>query len=119
MTLQEMYPKEWGELTNKKVPKKRIDEYLLKFVARLLREVKEGKREDIDLGDGFSIGKLAMKKESGYKLSPELNKLLEWLSDYRVEFPDGATVWGAPQTPEEVEKELKKVAKKLGIKLNI
>ena len=55
MTLQEMYPKEWDELTNKKVPKKRIYEYLLKLVARLLREVKEGKRKDIDLGDGFSI----------------------------------------------------------------
>ena len=119
MTLQEAYPKEWDELTNKKVPKKRIDEYLLKFVARLLREVKEGKREDIDLGDGFSIGSLAMGKESGYKLSPELNDFLIQLDGYKIEFPDGATVWGAPQTPEEVEKELRKVSKKLGIKLNI
>jgi len=46
MTLKESYPKEWDDLINKKVPKKDINKYLLNFVAKLIKEVKEGKRED-------------------------------------------------------------------------
>jgi hypothetical protein len=114
-TLQEAYPIEWEEITLKKVPKKEIDEYLLKFVAKLLREVREGKREEIDLGDGFAIGKFAMGEESSYKLSPELEEFLIKLGNYKVEFPNGKEVWTDLNSIKEVETELKKIARKLDI----
>jgi len=60
-----------------------------------------------------------MSKKSRYKLNPKLNDFLTWLGEYKVEFPDGTKVWEAPQTPKEVETELKKVAKKLGIRLDL
>ncbi len=118
-TLKEAYPKEWEDLTKGKVPKKEIDEYLLRFVARLLREVKAGKRKDIDLGDGSSIGSLAMTKEGRYKLRSELDVFLMKLDGYKIEFPNKSTIWGSPETPKEIETELRKVAKKLKIKLDL
>ena len=120
MTLQEMYPKEWNDIINKKVPKKRINEYLLKFVARLLREVKEGKRDEDDLGDGWSM--VINMDEKYYKLRPDAYGFLFRLSDYGMQsiFGKGTSEYGNMlYTIEEVEKELKKVAKKLKIKLNI
>ena len=119
MNLQEMYPKEWDDLTEQKVPKKEINEYLLRFVARLLREVKAGKRKDIDLGDGFSIGKFAMNEKSGYKLDKDLYDFLEDLGDYQMDFGKGDNIGGGMNSPEEVETELKEVAKKLRIKLDL
>ena len=119
MTLQESYPKEWDDLINQKIPKKEIDEYLLRFVARLLREVKASKREDIDLGDGWSM--VINMKEKRYKLNPAVYGFLFRLGDYGLEdtLGYGDSEYGEMlYTPEEVEKELKKVAKKLGIKIN-
>ncbi|MBU2616133.1 MAG: hypothetical protein KKC19_03445 [Nanoarchaeota archaeon] len=120
MTLQEMYPKEWTDLTNQKVPKDEIDEYLLNFVSRLLREVKNGKREEDDLGDGWSM--IINLKEGGYNLNPEVYSFLFRLGDYGLEetLGSGDSEYGKMlYSPEEVEIELKRVAKKLGINLEL
>ena len=119
MSLPKSYPREWKDIENKKIPKKEINEYLLKFVARLLKEVKEGKREDIDLGDGFSIG---IMHAAAYKLNPEVYGFLFRLDDYGMQdfMGHGDSEYGEMlETPEEVERELKRVAKKLGIKLDL
>ncbi len=120
MTLKEAYPKEWDDLINEKVPKKEIDEYLLKFVARLLREVKAGKRKDVDLGDGWSM--VINMREDGYKLKPETYAFLFRLGDYGLEeiFGYGDSEYGEMlYNPKEIETELRKVAKKLKIKLDL
>ena len=118
MSLKELYPKEWEEITQGKVPRDEINKYLLKFVARLLKEVKEGKREEIDLGDGFSIGKFAMVDESKYSISPDLANFLNELGKYHVEIL-GGEVESSMNSIEEVELELKEVAKKLRITLDL
>ena len=112
-----MYPKEWDELKYNKVPKRSIDGYLLNFVAKILKEVKAGTRNHMDLGDGFSIG-VVHGEGNGYKLNPALRDFLMKLSDYNLEFEDGSK-GGDFETPEEVEIELRKLAKKLEIKLNL
>jgi len=119
MSLKEMYPKEWDDITSRKIPKKEINEYLLRFVARLLKEVKSGKRKDINLGDGFSIGKFTMNKKSGYHLDKDLYDFLEDLGDYQMDLGEGDNLGGSMNSPKEVESELKKVAKKLGINLEL
>ncbi len=108
MPLQNSYPKEWKEIRNKEVPHKKINEYIINFVRRLIGEVKEGTRDHIDLGDGFGMG-LVQSEGSGYKLNPILREFLIELSDYNGEG------WGSPQTPEEVEIRLKKVIEKMNI----
>ncbi len=120
MTLQEDYPKEWDDITNQKIPKNEIDKYFLRFVARLLTEVKAGKREEDSLGDGWSM--VINMKEEGYKLNPDVYAFLFRLGDYGLEevFGHGDSEYGEMlHTPEEVEEELKKAAKKLGIGLNL
>lgn len=120
LTLDKMYPKEWDEITNKKVPKKDIDKYLLNFVVRLVRESKEGKREDIDIGDGWHIT-LNVDREY-YKLKPEVYGFLFRLGDYGMQdsLGYGTSDYGDMlYTIDEVEPELQKVAKKLGIDLDI
>ena len=116
MSLQEMYPKEWNDLQNHRISKERIDEYLLKFVARLLKEVKTGKRNEDDLGDGWSM--VINLKEEDYKLNPSVYSFLFRLGDYG--FGEGDSEYGKMLgSPEEVETELKKVANKLGIDLEL
>ncbi|MEX0920907.1 MAG: hypothetical protein WDZ62_01460 [Candidatus Pacearchaeota archaeon] len=119
MTLQEAYPNEWDQLTNKKVAKKDINKYLLNFVARLVCESKEGRREDIDIGDGWSMV-LSIDKRH-YKLNPEVYGFLFRLGDYGMQdsLGYGTSDYGDMlYNISEVEPELKKVAKKLGIKLD-
>jgi hypothetical protein len=118
MNLQEKYPRVWEDLMNKKVPKKEINEYLLKFVARLLKEVKENKRNEIDLGDGFSMGRFAMVPERGYQLSHFVENFLKELGNYGLEI-SGEKVESHMNSPKEVEIELKKVSKKVGIMLDL
>jgi len=116
----ESYPKEREDLENKKVPKKDIDKYLLNFVARLIREVKAGKREEIDIGDGWSIVLDVDKKY--YKLKPEVYGFLFRLGDYGMQdfLGYGTSDYGDMlYTVDEVETELHKVAKKLGIRLDL
>jgi len=120
MNLQEMYPKEWNDLQNHRISKERIDEYLLKFVNRLLKEVKAGKRDNDDLGDGWSL--VINLKEGEYNLNPLVYSFLFRLGDYGLEkgFSEGESEYGRMfNSPEEVETELKKVANKLGIDLEL
>lgn len=117
MSLQESYPAEWEEIKSKKVSKNEIDKYLLNFEARLLKEVKKGKRNQIDLGDGFGIG-IMHAEGNGYKLNPLLHNFLTELSDYNVEI-DGKKGWGSLQKPKEVEIKLKSIAKKIGLKISL
>lgn len=119
-TLQEAYPKEWEDIINQKVPKNEIDEYLLKFVAKLLREVKAKKIEEDCLGDGWSI--VINMKENSYRLNPDVYGFLFRLGDYGLEevFGHGDSEYGEMiHSSEEVESELLKVAKKFGISLNL
>ena len=113
--LHTSYPKEWEEIEREEIPKKKIDEYFLRFIARLLKEVKKGEREDIDLGDAAGMG-LVHAQNKGYKFNHFLYDFLVELGDYQIVLP-GGFVGGGVDTPEEVETELKKVAKKLKISL--
>ena len=118
MTLQEMYPREWGDIQNHRIPSEEIDGYLLKFVKKLLSEVKAEKRDEDDLGDGWSMI-MNLKKED-YNLNPLVYSFLFRLSDYGFEefFGKGDSEHGKMfNSPEEVESELIKVAKKIGITL--
>jgi len=118
MTLKESYPNEWNELINKKVPKKDINKYLLNFVAKLVKEVKEGKREDTDIGDGWSM--VINLDEKYYKLNPNVYGFLFRLGDYGTQdsLGTGTSEYGDMlYTLNEVEKELKIVLEKVAIKL--
>mgnify|MGYP001193421809 CR=1 FL=1 len=120
MTLQEMYPKEWKDLQNHKVPSGKIDEYLLKFVKKLLEEIKDKKRDEDDLGDGWSM--VINLKEGEYNLNPSVYSFLFRLGDYGLEggFSEGESEHGKMfNSPKEVEIELNKVAEKLGISLEL
>jgi|GEM_PF-2812647 len=117
MTLKESYPKEWDDLINKKVPKKDINKYLLNFVAKLIKEVKEGKREETDIGDGWSM--VINIDEKYYKLNPEVYGFLFRLGDYGLQdsLGTGTSEYGDMlYTLDEVERELKVVSKKVAIK---
>jgi len=119
MNLSEKYSNEWDEIRTKGVQKKDINQYLLKFVWRLLNEVKEGKRKSVDLGDGFNMG-IVQAEGSGYKLSKEVRGFLMRLSSYGLQeiMGHGDTPHGEVfENPKEVETELKKIAKKLKISL--
>ena len=120
MALQKDYPKEWDDLINEKVPKNEIDEYLLKFVYKLLREVQIGKRKEDCLGDGWSM--VINMREDGYKLNPNVYSFLFRLGDYGLKetLGQGDSEYGEMiYTPEEVECELKKVARKLKVNLEL
>ena len=120
MSLQKSYPKEWEELINKKVPKEKIDEYLLKFVARLLKEIKENKRNEDDLGDGWSM--VINRDKNYYTLNPDVYSFLFRLGDYGLQeiMGHGDSEYGEMlYSPIEVEIELIKVSRKLGIKLDL
>ena len=116
MTLQESYPEVWSAIERHEIPKKKIDEFLLRFIKKILLEVQNHKRDDMDIGDAFGIGMQHATIE-GYKINPALEQFLIELGDYRVDLRcDGKSI-GTFNTPEEVEAELKKVAKELGIDL--
>lgn len=120
MTLQEMYPEVWNDLKDHKISQERIDEYFLNFVNRLLREVKTGKRDEDDLGDGWSM--VINLKEGEYTLNPLVYSFLFRLGDYGLEegFSEGESEHGKMfNSPEEVESELINVAKKIGINLEV
>jgi len=120
MSLQKSYPKEWEELINEKVPKEKIDEYLLKFVARLLKEIKENKRNEDDLGDGWSM--VINRDKNYYTLNPDVYSFLFRLGDYGLQeiMGHGDSEYGEMlYSPIEVEIELIKVSRKLGIKLDL
>ena len=83
MDLQEKYPVIGDDLMNKKVAKKDIDKYLLNFVARLVREVKTEKRENDDIGDGWSV--LINIDEEYYQPNKDVYGFLFRLSDYGMQ----------------------------------
>src|SRR6056297_2073782 len=114
MELPKEYPEIWKKIENKEIPQKDIDETLLKFVEKQIKEAREGKRKDMDVGDAFGVGIQHAMAGKGYKFSEEVEDFLYELGEYKVYI-------GQPEfkSLEEVEKELKRISKKLGIGLDL
>lgn len=120
MTLENLYPKEWDEITNKKIPKKEINTYFLKFVAKLIREEKINKKTDTSVGDGWSMV-INMDKHY-YKLTSEIYGFLFRLGDYGMQehLGHGTSEYGDMlYTLQEVEPELIKITGKFGLNLDL
>jgi len=82
MTLQKDYPEIWKAIENQKIPRKEIDQVLLNFILKLCREIKEGSRDELDIGDAFGMG-IQNAETAGYKLSPKVEEFLLELGDYK------------------------------------
>ncbi|MCK5044011.1 hypothetical protein KAR52_03360 [Candidatus Pacearchaeota archaeon] len=89
-----------------------VDNIIINFLTKQIKEIKEGKRNELDIGDTFQIGLFA--KDYGLKLSEKMFDLLIELSDYKVEI-NGKVLVGelGIESIEDVEKELNKIKEKL------
>lgn len=115
MTLQEDYPELWNKIEKKEIPKNKIDEILLKFVSKQIKEARESKRSDLDIGDAFGIG-IQHGIINGYKFSSEVEDFLYELGEYKVEIAERNV--GTMNSLDEVERKLKEIAETLKINLN-
>ena len=82
VTMDEDYPEEWKAIENKKIPQEEIEKFFIDFIKKILNEIKEGKREDLAMGDPFPLYAFACNK--GYKFSKKLEKFLINLGDYKL-----------------------------------
>ena len=60
-----------------------VDKILLDFIKQQIKEIKEKKRNELDVGDAFQIGNCA--EEYGLKFSKKMADFLIELSDYKIE----------------------------------
>ena len=86
MKLDEEYPEVWNIAGDKKIPKSKLAEALFKLLWKILKEVKAGKRDELDIGNVggiflFSLDVVAPVKE---RHPPEIYYFLEGLSKNRV-----------------------------------
>ena len=77
------------------------DKILLDFIKKQIREIKEGKKDELDVGDAFQIGNYA--EEYGLKFSKKMADFLIELSDYKIE--QAGRLMNIPA----IQKELKKL----------
>ena len=64
------YPEEVSKVENKKILQKDINNFFIDFIKKQLRKIKEGEREDMDIGDVFPFYVMAANK--GYKFDKDL-----------------------------------------------
>jgi len=111
MNLQEEYPKMWKAIEDEEIPEKDIDSFLLIFVLKLCQEIKEGKRDELDIGDAFGIG-IQHAKTVGYSLSPEVEELLFDLGNYKSD-PSETGDYIESDNIQEVESRTKRILNNL------
>ena len=83
VTVEEEYPKSWNFIKNKKISQEKIENFFIDFIKRIVKEIKEGKKDDLDIGDAFQLYIFAVDK--GYKFSKQLERFLINLGDYKLE----------------------------------
>ena len=83
VTIQEDYPEIVREIEEKRISPKEIDQFFIDFIKNQIQNIKEGKREDMDIGDVFPIYSIAINK--GYRFNKKLEELIIKLGDYKLE----------------------------------
>ncbi len=76
--------KEYSEvilLIKKQKKGSNIDKIILDFLKKQIKEIKAGKRNDLDIGDIFPI---AVADTEGYRISDEIQDLIFELGDYKI-----------------------------------
>lgn len=71
------------DLLKKQKKGSNVDNIILDFIKQQIKEIKERKRDELDIGDAFQIGNCA--EGYGLKLSKKVQDLLLELSDYKIE----------------------------------
>lgn len=103
--INEKYP-ETLELINQQKKGSNIDWIALDFLKKQIKEIKEGKRKDTDIGDAFGI--FIQNKNIGKKsFSEKVKELLFNLGDYQVEINNHFVT--DLNSIKDVEKELNKI----------
>ena len=77
--IEKEYSKVLG-LLKKQKKGSNVDNIIVDFIKQ---QIKEGKRNELDVGDAFQIGNYA--EDYGLKLSKKVQDLLLELSDYKIE----------------------------------
>lgn len=114
MNLDEDYPEVWEGIEKKRIPSNKIDEILLQTLLKIIQEIEEGKRNELDIGDVFGLGiQHAMVKE--YKLNPEVEDFLWHLGSYKDEPFENSI----PNESESIEKVKEKAHKLLDKNIKI
>jgi len=80
--IEKEYSKVLG-LLKKQKKGSNVDNIIVDFIKQQIKEIKEGKRNELDVGDAFQIGNYA--EDYGLKLSKKVQDLLLELSDYKIE----------------------------------
>ena len=83
VTIDEEYPEEVSKVENKEILQKDITPFFIDFIKKQLRDIKEGKMEDMDIGDVFPL--YAMAANKGYKFEKEMEEFIIKLGDYKLE----------------------------------
>jgi len=82
MDLHKKYPEVWKAIENKEISQKDINVYLIRFLLDIIKEIKEGKRNELDVGDLFGIG--IQHALGSYDLNPEVEDFFIELGDYKI-----------------------------------
>jgi len=104
------FEKEYAEVLNEIRKQKKgsnIDEIIINFLKKQIKEIREGKRNEMDIGDVFGIG-IQLAEIEGYKLSEKVEELVYELGDYKVEIGGNVLIGELGiKSIKDVEKEVK------------
>lgn len=110
-TVEESFPDVWKAIEKKEIPQAEINGYLLNVLLGIIKDVKQGKRDEMDIGNIFGLA-IQHARGEGYKLKPEVEDFFCELGSYKGD-PFETGEYDPNDTPEIVEKKAIKLLKKI------
>jgi hypothetical protein len=117
MTLNESFPEVWNAIETKSISKSKINEYLLNVLLEIIEDIKQNKRNELDIGDIFGLAIQHAEGAKEYKLTPEVEDFFCKLGSYKDD-PFNSGEYNPEDTPEKVEKEAKKLLESIKVNSN-
>ncbi len=107
-TVEDSFPEVWKAIENKEILQSKINEYFLNVLLDIIKDVKEGKRDEMDIGDIFGLAIQHASASKGYKFNPKVEDFFFELGTYKSD-PFESGEYDPNETLENVEKRTRKI----------